>query len=40
MRHKGVYSYQYKDGWDRFEETKLKSKDTFYSKLVAYNGAL
>ncbi|XP_057296198.1 uncharacterized protein LOC130625149 [Hydractinia symbiolongicarpus] len=33
MRRKGVYSYEYMDGWRRFEETDLPPKDAFYSKL-------
>ena len=30
---KGVYPYEYMDGWDKFEEKRLPSKDEFYSKL-------
>ena len=33
MRRKGVYPYEYMDGWDRFEETKLPAKEAFYSRL-------
>ena len=33
MRRKGVYPYEYMDGWDRFSETKLPAKEAFYSKL-------
>ena len=32
-RHKGVYSYDYMDSFDRFEETELPSQDAFFSKL-------
>ena len=30
---KGIYPYEYMDSWDRFEETKLPPKDSFYSAL-------
>ena len=30
---KGIYSYEYMDSWDRFEETKLPPKNSFYSGL-------
>ena len=30
---KGVYPYEYTDGWKNFEETSLTPKDTFYSRL-------
>ena len=30
---KGVYLYDYKDSFDRFDETKLPSQDAFFSKL-------
>ena len=33
MRRKGVYPYEYMDGWKKFEETSLPSKDAFYSRL-------
>ena len=33
MIRKGVYSYEYMDGWKKLEETSLPSKDAFYSKL-------
>ena len=33
MRQKGVYSYEYMNGWDKFGETKLPPKEAFYSKL-------
>ena len=28
-----VYSYEYKDNWERFNETSLPSKESFYSNL-------
>ena len=30
---KGVYSYEYMDSWERFDETSLPDKEAFYSKL-------
>ena len=30
---KGVNPYEYMDGWKKFEETGLPSKDAFYSRL-------
>ena len=30
---KGIYSYEYMDSWDRFNETSLPSRDNFYSNL-------
>lgn len=30
---KGVYPYDYMNSWDKFNETKLPSKDDFYSQL-------
>ena len=33
MRRKGVYPYEYLDGWKKFEETSLPPKDAFYSRL-------
>ena len=34
MRYKGVYPYEYMDGWKKFEETGLPPKDAFFSRLV------
>ena len=34
MRRKGVYPYEYMDGWERFDETSLPSIDKFYSHLT------
>ena len=33
MRRKGVYLYEYFDGFHRFEETSLPPKSAFYSHL-------
>ena len=33
MIRQGVYPYQYMDGWKKFEETSLPTKDAFYSRL-------
>ena len=33
MRRKGLYPYEYMDGWKKFEETSLPPKDAFYSRL-------
>ena len=33
LLRKGVYPYEYMDSWKRFDETKLPSKDKFYSAL-------
>ena len=30
---KGIYPYEYMDSWDKFNETKLPSKDSFYRNL-------
>ena len=30
---KGIYPYEYMDSWDRFEETSLPPKDSFYGTL-------
>ena len=30
---KGIYLYKYMSSWDKFEETKLYSKEAFYSNL-------
>ena len=34
MRQKGVYSYEYMDSFERFQEPQLPPKDTFYSPLT------
>ena len=33
LLRKGVYSYEYMDNWERFDETSLPNKETFYSSL-------
>lgn len=33
LRKKGVYPYEYMNGFERFEETKLPEKECFYSKM-------
>ena len=42
---KGIYPYEYMDSWERFKETSLAKKESFYSKLndehiVSRNGLL
>ena len=34
---KGVYPYEYRDGWDKFNETSIPSKESFYSNLTMEN---
>ena len=33
LLRKGVYPYEYKDSWERFDETSLLDKEAFYSSL-------
>ena len=33
MMPKGVYPYEYMDGWKKFKETSLLPEDAFYSRL-------
>ena len=33
MLRKGVYPYEYMDNWEKFNETSLPSKESFYSNL-------
>ena len=33
LLRRGVYSYEYMDSWERFNETSLPEKKTFYSSL-------
>ena len=33
MIRKGVYPYEFMDGWKNFEESKLSLENAFYSKL-------
>ena len=37
LLRKGVYSYEYMDGWDKFNETSISSKESFYSNLTMEN---
>ena len=34
---KGVYPYEYMDNWERFNETSLPNKESFYSNLNMEN---
>ena len=34
---KGVYPYEYMDGWDKLNETSIPSKESFYSNLTMEN---
>ena len=33
LLRKGVYPYEDMDNWEKFEETKIPPKETFYSSL-------
>ena len=33
LLRKGVYSYEYMDSWERFDETSLRDKEAFYSSV-------
>ena len=33
LLRKGVYPYEYMDSWERFDETSLPDKKTFYSSI-------
>ena len=33
LLRKGIYPYEYMDGWERFDETSLADKEAFYSSL-------
>ena len=37
LKQKGVYPYEYMDGFERFEETSLPPKEKFFSKLSNEN---
>ena len=37
LLRKGVYPYEYMDNWERFDETSLADKDSFYSSLNMEN---
>ena len=34
MIRKGIYSYEYMDNWEKFEEPSLPPKDAFFSRLM------
>ena len=33
LQRKGVYSYEYMNDWEKFNETSLPEKEGFYSNL-------
>ena len=37
LLRKGIYPYEYMDGWERFDETSLTDKKAFYSILNINN---
>ena len=37
LSRKGVYPYEYMDGWDKFNETSIPNKESFYSNLTIEN---
>ena len=37
LLRKGVYPYEYMDNWERFDETSLPNKESFYSSLNTEN---
>ena len=37
LLRKGIYPYEYMDNWERFNETSLPSKESFYSNLNMKN---
>ena len=37
LLRKGAYPYEYMDNWERFNETSLPSKESFYSNLNMEN---
>ena len=37
LLRKGVYPYEYMDSWERFDETSLPDKESFYSSLNIEN---
>ena len=37
LLRKGVYPYECMDGWDKFNETSIPSKESFYSNLTMEN---
>ena len=37
LLRKGVYPYEYMDGWDKFNKTSIPNKESFYSNLTMEN---
>ena len=37
LLRKGVYPYEYMDGWDKFNEKSIPSKESLYSSLTLEN---
>ena len=37
LLRKGAYPYEYMDGWDKFNEKSIPSKESFYSNLTMEN---
>ena len=37
LLRKGVYPYEYMDGWNKFNETSIPSEESFYSNLTVEN---
>ena len=37
LLRKGVYTYEYMDGWNKFNEKSIPSKESFYSSLTLEN---
>ena len=37
LLRKGVYPYEYRDGWNKFNETSIPNKESFYSNLTMEN---
>ena len=37
LLRKGVYPYEYTDGWDKFNETSIPNEESFYSTLTMEN---
>ena len=37
LLQKGVYSYEYIDNWEKFDETTLPPKEAFYTNLNLEN---
>ena len=37
LLRKGVYPYEYMDEWDKFNETSIANKESFYSNLTMEN---